>query len=148
MEYIAGIKYCLTQDETFQTSVRPMVPIETRFISMNIQGTMVVRIGWVWDGCSGPTIDAKWNQRAGCGHDALYWLTRNGFLTKVWKPTIDADFFSWLEEDILLIAKRDKKSAFWKGWFENLAQGYYWAVSKLADASISPKNKRKRLTAP
>jgi len=148
MEYIAGIKYCLTKDEVFQTSVRPNEPIETRFIDMTPDGVMTIKIGWVWDGCSGPTIDASWNQRAGCGHDGLYWLSRNGYLSKIWKPSFDKDFFSWLNDDIEVIAERDKKSGFWKGWFKTVAQGYYWAVSKFADSAISPKNKRVKLTAP
>jgi len=148
MEYIAGIKYCLTKDEVFQTSVRPTSPIKTRFIDMNVMGQMRVKIGWAWDGCSGPTIDAPWNQRAGCGHDALYWLARNGYLSAGWKKTFDGDFFCWLIEDINVIKKREKKSNLWKSWYKKIAYGYYWAVGKFANAAISPKNKRKKLNAP
>lgn len=149
MEYIGKIKYCLTQDEVFLTSVRPEVLVDTRFITMDLNGVMTVKIGWVWDGCSGPTIDSEWNHRAGCGHDALYWLIRNEYISEKWKPKIDSDFFTWLLDGIAIVVKRMK-------YFRDirsrgltlLAQAFYWGVKKVGGPATKSRNRRVKLTAP
>ncbi|HDK41961.1 MAG TPA: hypothetical protein ENG87_01170 [Candidatus Pacearchaeota archaeon] len=177
MEYIK-CKYQLYKDEIFFTTILPPTIVNTKYIHMSLKGVMTMKKGWAWDGCSGPTIDESWNQRSGCGHDGLYWLVRNGYLSKYSKPVIDRCFYKWLREDIEIIIDRmlkrleiDKKEKskysifnFTKKYMsypikksmikinKNLllkrAKYYYWAVKKFGDPSIDPKNKRQKIIAP
>lgn len=58
---------------------------DERGVYMNY-GTLTIRIGFSWDGCSGPTKQDSHNLRACLVHDALYrliaWLMQEGYVTK------------------------------------------------------------------
>jgi hypothetical protein len=82
-------KHQLDHDEVFQTAFRPKVAIHTRYISMTTGGLMTIRMGYAWDGASGPVFDTKKNHHAGLCHDAIYQLMRMGMLDmEMWR---DAD---------------------------------------------------------
>lgn len=68
-------------------------------IELNMDGTLLVREGYSFDGPSGPVIDRKTNMRGACGHDALYQLMRMGLLPHKWWPLVDDEFARWIRED-------------------------------------------------
>lgn len=49
--------------------------------TLNPDGLLTVKAGYLWDGCSGPVIDRKTNMKAGLAHDALYHMCRAGKLS-------------------------------------------------------------------
>ena len=53
---------------------------ETDYLSLNVEGYLLIRDGYCWDGPSGPTIDTENFIRASLVHDALYQLIRDGHL--------------------------------------------------------------------
>lgn len=50
--------------------------IETKFIILTVDGELIIKDRYAWDGPSGPTIDTKTFMRGSLVHDALYQLMR------------------------------------------------------------------------
>lgn len=80
IKYCSGYKYQLVEDANFDTPYRPKDDIETEYIILKKDGYLTVKQGYAWDGPSGPTYDRSTNMRGSLVHDALYQLTREGFL--------------------------------------------------------------------
>lgn len=101
MKYVkAPFKFQLVEDETFQLSyIRPTETIETWYCKFTLDGKLTGKIGWAWDGCSGPTWDTKNTRRAGCVHDLLAKLMRNGLLPHSAWILSEYEFNDLLEED-------------------------------------------------
>ena len=78
--YKGGYKYQLKQDYSVDTPIRPKVTIDSQFIFLNIDGFLLIRSGYAWDGPSGPTIDTQNFMRGSLVHDALYQLLREKLL--------------------------------------------------------------------
>ena len=55
-------------------------------ISHNI---LTIRIGYAWDGPSGPTFDTKDSMRGSLVHDALYQLIQFGYISKDYRGPAD-----------------------------------------------------------
>ena len=55
MKYTKGYKYQLHEDFMVQISIKPKEHIFTRFIDLTPTGILIIRSGYAWDGCSGPT---------------------------------------------------------------------------------------------
>lgn len=123
-------KYRLTRDTVQQTNIFGQ-NIITDFIELYEDGRLLIKKGYAWDGCSGPTIDTKKNMRAGLVHDALYQLIRLGHLPASDKKKIDILFRDILKED---------------GFY---ASGLYYAgVSLFGGFAIKPKEEPKEESAP
>lgn len=78
-------KYQLQQDYVVKTSIKPGKRIVTSpipFIILEIDGTLIIKSGYCWDGPSGPTIDGTDFMRGSLVHDALYQLMRDGYIKK------------------------------------------------------------------
>lgn len=60
---------------------------------------IVIRKGYRWDGCSGPTIDTKSTMRAGLVHDCLYQAMREGGLREPAVEDADRIFHKILLQD-------------------------------------------------
>jgi len=112
-------------------NIYPKQKIVCQFGSLDENGNCEIYAGFMWDGCSGPTIDSKKNMRAGLVHDFLCYLMRQGLLDRSWHPNADKAFLKILEEDKFYAS-----------------HPYYWAVSSFGGFASDPKNKRKVLTAP
>lgn len=93
IRYKAGYKYQLQSDYIHQLSyVCPdiAVEIETDYLWLGLDKTLIVKKGYAWDGPSGPTIDTKNFMRGSLVHDALYQLMRLGHLDKnAWRNRTD-----------------------------------------------------------
>ncbi|MBN1622518.1 MAG: DUF1353 domain-containing protein [Endomicrobiales bacterium] len=73
-------KYQILEDYKDVIPITPGNPIDTKFIFMDTDGTIIVKKHYAWDGPSGPTIDTATFMRGSLVHDALYQLMREGHL--------------------------------------------------------------------
>lgn len=133
ISYKKGYKYQLTDTYRLKISIRPLEHILTDFIDLSPSGWLIIRKGYAWDGCSGPTYDDKTNMRAGLVHDALYQLLREELLPQSVRKQADDEF---------------KKICFEDGMNQIRAWYYYCAVRKFAESAALPQNKRMVLKAP
>lgn len=85
----SNYKYQLTADHWARTAIKPMLPIDTGWLHLSMDGRLFVKAGYAWDGCSGPTWDDKTNMVPGLEHDAKYQLMRLGLLSRAWRDTAD-----------------------------------------------------------
>lgn len=72
-----GKKYILLRLYIIQTDIVGY-RYEDAFVSLERNGQLLVKAGFSWDGCSGPTVDDASNCRAGLVHDCLYYLADLG----------------------------------------------------------------------
>ena len=98
-EKLGWSKYRLTEDYGIKT---PWGPI-------------LIKAGYEWDGCSGPTIEHCNSRRACMVHDYLYDLIRDGRISLSHKNEVDYFFFLLLRED----------------GFDPIRAWYYWLAVKL-----------------
>jgi hypothetical protein len=133
MKYTKGYKYQLHEDEIFYTDIRAGKEIKTQFIELDMDGKLLVKSGYAWDGPSGPTIDRSTNMRGSVAHDALYQLMRNKLLGGAWREKAD-DYICkcWIED----------------GMYEWLADIETKALKKYAGFAADPKNAKKIYEAP
>ena len=135
MKYIsAPFHYQLVEPETFQLKyIHPREDIETWYCTLTKDGKLTGKIGWAWDGASGPTWDTKNTIRASCCHDLLAKLMRDKLLPHYLWTFADQEFDAILEEDGMWKFRR----SYWIGGL-SLAHGSY----------ALPKNRRKVRVAP
>jgi hypothetical protein len=93
------VKYITAEEAIFQTYIRPSADIHWKWLSLDTLGRLTIRVGYGWDGPSGPVIDRPTNMRASLVHDALYQLIRQGLLPHDTWPEADKEFAKLLEED-------------------------------------------------
>jgi hypothetical protein len=113
-------KYLLHADEKFETGIKIDSNIRTKLLSMDEDGTLLIKTGYAWDGASGPTFDSKNTMLGSLIHDAIYQLMREGWL----------DFAERKQADELL---RDIMIS--KGMTKFRARIWYRAVRKAAHKS-------------
>jgi len=88
LKYKSGYKYQVVED--FYYFIAMEEDIKTRFIELDIHGTLTIRAGYAFDGASGPTWDSKETMKASLVHDALYQLMREGHLSQDCRKATDA----------------------------------------------------------
>lgn len=87
------------------------------FASM-VKGVLTLKPGFCWDGPSGPAMDTPNAMTASGGHDALYWMIREGYLDiDIYRPLADVAYKHW---------------CIWKGMSRFRAGYHYWGVRKFA----------------
>jgi len=134
IRYKSDYKYQLAEGYEIPISIKPSHDITTDFIALDIQGNLVVKKGYAWDGPSGPVKDTDENMRASLIHDALYQLMRNDDLkSRTHRKTADKEFKRICLED---------------GVSRLRASVYYKALRKFGKPAASPKNKKKIARAP
>jgi hypothetical protein len=89
IRYTQGYKYQLEEDYTEQIGITPAAPGGNRFVHLTLDGLLIIRAGYAWDGPSGPTIDTPSFMRAALKHDAGYQLIRLGVLTMAHRKSLD-----------------------------------------------------------
>lgn len=134
IRYRGGYKYQLAETYREQIPICPAVDIDTWHISLSEKGFLEVRLGYAWDGPSGPTVDTKNFMRGSLVHDALYQLMRMGLLDRgTWKETADR-----------LLRKMCIEDGMWKA-------RAWWVYKGLAvggDGATLAENRKKVLVAP
>jgi hypothetical protein len=82
IRYTDGYKFQLEEDYQQQTGITPVSPGGNRFVHITLDGVLIIRAGYAWDGASGPAIDTPDFIRGSLVHDALYQLMRLGVVPK------------------------------------------------------------------
>jgi len=133
VEYQKGYKNRLYKTYKGNVAIYPDVHIESKFGFLYPNGNIEIFEGFMWDGCSGPTIATKSTRRAGMVHDFLYYLMRHGLLEQHQRKQADNVFRRILLED---------KCLWLRAW------GYFKAVRMFAASAASPQTRKKVFTAP
>jgi hypothetical protein len=131
--YKAGFKYQTALDYVMETGVKPEFDIETAYISLYKDGTLIIKQGYCWDGPSGPTIDTKNFMRGSLEHDAFYQLMREKHLPRSYRIKADERLYNVCREDGMSYIR---------------AQWVYRGVRVGGGSSTNPKNKKKMIVAP
>ena len=134
ISYKSGFKYQLVKEFRIQTGILIDHSITTRFIDLGMDGILVIKPGYAWDGASGPAIDTTDFMRGSLVHDALYQLMRNDYLI----PDTHRD-----DADRLLqrMCKQDGMPAIRAWWV-------YKSLKWFGFGAASDKNKRAVMVAP
>lgn len=83
MEYIrykGRYKYQVQKTYVVDIDIIPPEIIDTKHITLNLNGRIWIRPYYAWDGASGPACDTKNFMRGSLVHDALYQMMRKGKL--------------------------------------------------------------------
>lgn len=102
--YRKGYKYQLARNHTehlgdYESELVGHMASQGKFIVLGANGHLLLRAGYAWDGCSGPTRDDRTNTRAGLVHDALCQLFRWQKLPRRLLPAANRVFPAMLKED-------------------------------------------------
>lgn len=91
IKYRSGYKYQLVEKYAVDISIAPEQNIHTEFIELDVEGKLVIKKGYAWDGPSGPTIDTSNFMRGALVHDALYQLMRNKLVDQTFRDEADEE---------------------------------------------------------
>lgn len=75
-------KYVLLRAYSIQTKIIPTKEIILPYINLKINGNLLIKNGYAWDGASGITIDTDSSIRGSLIHDSFYQLMREKYLRK------------------------------------------------------------------
>ena len=132
--YRDGYKYQLARLHRVRVSIRPRNRISTEFIDLDLEGNLLIKRGYAWDGPSGPTKDTPDFMRGSLVHDALYQLMRQRRLSKArWREAADLEM---------------KRICLQDGMSKRRANRVFRAVRLFGDPSASPRSKKKIMVAP
>ena len=118
-------KYRLWKDEHFQTLIQGF-DVANEFISLNKDGVMLVKVGYCWEGPSGPTIDSKLVMRGPLAHDALYQLMREKLIPRKLKKQADEIMYNVILEDVTATIKGSGLWAKSKRRFARFRANYFY----------------------
>jgi len=127
-------KYTLESDYSVNIDIHiPEFMAGTYFdglVTITVDGALLIRKGYCWDGASGPAIDTKSIMRPSLIHDVLYQLISEGCIDSGHRKRADIIFRKELWKDVKEITARSKFSrvreflGFIRIWYS------YWAVRK------------------
>lgn len=92
-------KYNLAEDYSYETGLELMLPIQTAYLEMSVEGKLLIKSGYSWDGPSGPALDTANFMRGSLVHDALYQLMRDGHLNQNCREDADLIMLKICRED-------------------------------------------------
>ncbi len=135
LAYSKGFKYQVREADfiVFVGDWGQKTNIDTTWLNLSVEGYLTIKVGYAWDGCSGPTWDSRNTMRGGCIHDAGYELIRKRYLPASSKQAVDNTFKETL--------KADGMTGFRAGY-------YHWGVDKFGESSTLPSHKKEILYAP
>lgn len=99
IKYRSGYKYQLADSYEHWIDIRPEVAITDDFISLDVDGHLILHKGYACDGPSGPTFDTPAFIRGAFIHDAGYQLIRNGHLPEDCREYWDSLLYQVCRED-------------------------------------------------
>jgi hypothetical protein len=163
LKYRDGYKYQLWEDEkiylpdivledgTILKAPRGL-NIETMFIRLMPDGTLIGKSGYAWDGASGPTWDSKYCMRGPLFHDIGYQLIRERLLSLAYKHYFDALMYLIIRTDgYKMVESWDHPAIFQmieKKWIKDRIWAWYQAVYNFGRSAALPENDRKILEVP
>lgn len=99
IKYREGYKYQLAEDYPVLTPIFPVSLIEHEFFTLKLDGTLIVKRGYAWDGASGPTFDTKSSMRPSLVHDCFCQMMRDSSLDYSWHERVNLLFKEMCIED-------------------------------------------------
>ena len=99
IKYRQGYKYQLAEQYEHWIDIKPEVAVTDDFISLDVDGHLILHKGYATDGPSGPTIDSPSFIRGAFVHDAGYQLIRNGHLPMSSRAYWDRLLYTICRED-------------------------------------------------
>jgi len=84
---LKGYKYMLEEPVFYQTNLPPC--LGNKYLEISPSGVLKIRMGYCWDGPSGPTFDTKTFMLGSLVHDALYQLMREQQLDTTYRAYAD-----------------------------------------------------------
>ena len=132
-------KYEVTEISYCETGIRNR-PFWSKYFHMDAGGKLTVKVGYRWDGVSGPTWDSANTMWPGCVHDVLYQSLREKLITV-------AEWANGPDEFILIVMKglrREIDALFeflleMEGMWAFRRSYYYWAVRKFGEQYTMPE---------
>lgn len=112
--YRTGYRHQLAEDFELDVSEHGIFsdsPGGNDYVQLTLDGCLIVRKGYAWDGASGPAINTKSFVRPSLVHDALYQLIRMEVFTD--RLAADKLLGKMLREDSMIIADRQPWYARW-----------------------------------
>jgi hypothetical protein len=97
-------KYQLVEDVMRQTNITGF-DVSQPFFYLKPNGMLGVRVGYSWDGPSGPTLDTKDALKPSLYHDVLYQMIRKELLPLSCKEVADELFYVLCIENGMLKAR-------------------------------------------
>jgi len=134
IEYTEGYKYQLAKDYGIQVMVFPHpADVVTDFIELTLNGQLLIKKGYAWDGASGPTVDTKSTIRGSLIHDALYELMRKEYVSQLYRAAADMELYKAITQDGM-----------------GRVRAYWWhrEVRKWAAKAASPESRKRICEAP
>ena len=101
-----GYKYQLVESYAVDIHLIPAARIETRWVTLDLDGVLTIREGYAWDGPSGPTCDTASSLRPSLVHDAAYQLIGLRLLPEACRAHADRLFLDLCAEDGMGWARR------------------------------------------
>jgi len=107
--YEGNYKYQLGIEYRLQLPFKPPANILQKYLHLNVirerlftfsaDGLLTIRVGYAWDGASGPTFDTPDSMRGSLVHDVGYQMIGEGLLPMSYRVLFDQIFLSILLED-------------------------------------------------
>jgi len=91
-------KYQLMENYELYIPIRNKI-VSERFIKLCVDGLLIIKQGYAWDGPSGPTFDTLTFMRGSLVHDAIYQLIRLELLPLLYRKLADELLYSICLED-------------------------------------------------
>lgn len=110
VHYKAGYRYQTTRDYEQWVASAGIYPVNgpggNEFVWLTIDGRLIIRKGYAWDGASGPAYNDKAFVRPSLGHDANAQLWQLGVIDDAGRRAADRLLGRMLRHDMQLIADR------------------------------------------
>lgn len=106
-------KYEVAVEERVHTNIIPPVPIDQPDFAITADGVVIAKVGYMWDGPSGPTFDTPDFMTGSLVHDILAEAMRQGLLPE--------SFWILANKELVRICKE-------KGMSKIRATWVYWGV--------------------
>ena len=133
IKYSPGYKYQLRENYSVIVDIQGE-NVDSDFIELSEDGTLVIKKGYAWDGPSGPTIDTFDSMRGSLIHDALYQAMRDyGLDRDKYKSIADNEFKKVCLEDGM-------------SWLRSFY--FYWGVRAFGKNSTEPSGGYQVVVAP
>jgi len=132
IKYKKGYKYQLEEDYLCKVFIYGY-QAETYYLKLSLDGFLLIKRSYAWNGPSGPTIDTLNSLRGSLVHDGLYQLIRLGLIPDSFRPLAD--------ERLRDICREDGMS-----WIRS--EYWYAGVMMFAGFAVNPGEEPEILTAP
>lgn len=87
--YADGYKYQMRENAVADSRIRPGKLINHEYFAISVDGVILVRRGYAWDGASGPAIDDPGTLLPSVFHDAGYQAIQLKLLEEFWREALD-----------------------------------------------------------